>query len=653
MPTLVNYGGGGGDEFYSGASFCPNPLDLARFCSVDVYYPPQKRARLLSSPYEYDACIKHDHGSSQRPSIEALPDECLFEIFRRIPAGRDRSSTASVSKHWLFLLASLRKAETFNGKKALAADHVEQPEDEMKISSVSTDDEEDGYLTRCLQDKKATDVRLAAVAVGTSTRGGLAKLSIRGNNSYRGVTDRGLSCIARACPSLKALSLWSISSISDEGLFEVARECRSLEKLDLCRCPCLSSKGLIAIAKHCPNLTALSIESCSMIGNEGLEAIGRFCPRLQSVSIKDCPLVGDRGAVSLVSSAPSVLSKIRLQGLNITDFSLAVIGHYGQAVTSLVLSGLKNVTEKGFWVMGNAQGLKRLASLTIISCGLTDVGLEVLGNGCPNLKQVCLQRCYFISDNGLLDFVRAAGSLESLQLMELNRVSQVGVIGVLSNCGARLKTLALSECMGVKDFPVAVPDLSSCQSLRCLSIQNCPGFGNAGVALVGKLCPNLHHLEFTGLWGIKDAALLPLLESCEDGLVKVNLSDCPNVTDEAISALVMIHGGTLQMLNIDGCRKVTDASLEAIADNCLLINDLDLSKCAVTDAGISVLSSAEQINLRVLSLSGCSQVTNKSVPFLKRLGGSLVGLNLQHCCSISSASVELLAESLWRCDILY
>jgi len=65
-----------------------------------------------------------------------------------------------------------------------------------------------------------------------------------------------------------------------------------------------------------------------------------------------------------------------------------------------------------------------------------------------------------------------------------------------------------------------------------------------------------------------------------------------------------------------------------------------------------VLSCAEQLSLQVLSLSGCSKVSNKSIPFLEKLGKTLVGLNVQHCNSISSGTVELLLDSLWKCDIL-
>eukprot|EP00262_Sarcandra_glabra_P012919 TRINITY_DN343_c0_g2_i4.p1 TRINITY_DN343_c0_g2~~TRINITY_DN343_c0_g2_i4.p1 ORF type:complete len:504 (-),score=66.40 TRINITY_DN343_c0_g2_i4:425-1903(-) len=492
------------------------------------------------------------------------------------------------------------------------------------------------------------------MAVGTSSRGGLGKLMIRGNNSLRGVTNLGLMAIARGCPSLRVLSLWNVSSIGDEGLYEIANGCPMLEKLDLCQCPSISDKGIIAIAEKCPNLTSITIDSCSKVGNGSLQTIGRCCPNLRSVSIKDCPLVGDQGVASLISSASSSLTKIKLRAVNVTDLSLAVIGHYGKAVTALSLTGLQSVSEKGFWVLGNAFGLQKLKSITIASCrGVTDLGLEAVGKGCPELKLLCLRKCSFVSDDGLKSFTKSAASLETLQLEECNRITQVGIVGALSNCGEKLKTLALVKCMGIKDSVLGFGVLSPCKSLRSLSICNCPGFGSNSLAMVGKLCPQLQNVDLSGLCGMTDDGLLPLLESCEPGLVEVNLSGCTNLTDTVVSAMARLHGETLRLVNLDGCKNITDESLVAIVENCPLLRDLDMSGCAVSDYGIAALADVKELELEILSLSGCSRVSDKSLASLGNLGQSLVGLNLQHCNSISSGSVELLGEQLWRCDILF
>ncbi|KAI4376670.1 hypothetical protein MLD38_014408 [Melastoma candidum] len=304
--------------------------------------------------------------------------------------------------------------------------------------------------------------------------------------------------------------------------------------------------------------------------------------------------------------------------------------------------------------MGNTEGLKLVSSLTVVSCrGITDFSLEAIAWGCICLKQVCLRKCCSVSDNGVVALARNATSLEILQLDELRGITLVGVVGMISSCRKKMRSLSLVNCNGVKDFSGGAPILpKSCTSLRSLSVRNCSGFGNAGLTMVGSLCPSLQHLELTGLCGITNAGLLPLLEKCEGGLVKVNLSGCFNITDKAISALVRQNGGTLELLNLDGCRKVTDESLVAISNNCFMLNDLDLSKCAITDSGIATLSETIQPNLQILSFSGCSEVTDKSGSSLGLLARNLLGMNLQNCHSISNSTIEFLAEISWRCDII-
>ncbi|PIA56996.1 hypothetical protein AQUCO_00600010v1 [Aquilegia coerulea] len=668
MPTLVNYSGD--ENLCHGGSIFSTLMDASLLLSlgshVDVYYPPRKRSR-VTAPFVFNGDM---FTKSKKPSIDVLPDECLFEIFRRLPSGQERSACASVSKHWLMLLSSISKDEVCSNESAqmkideVVPDKVDESsklnkqsgldskDSEMMIQEDTQEIESDGYLTRCLEGKKATDIRLASIAVGTGSRGGLGKLIIRGSNSTRGVTNVGLSAIARGCPSLRALSLWNVPSIGDEGLIEIAKGCNKLEKLDLSQC-LISDKSLIAIANNCPNLNQIRIESCPRIGNEGLQAVGKCCLNLQSISIKDCPLVGDQGIASLLSSASYTLKRVKLQALDITDVSLAVVGHYGRAINDLVLTGLQKVSEKGFWVMGNAQGLQKLKVFTITSCrGVTDLALEAVGKGCPNLKQLCLRKCSFLSDNGMVAFAKTVASLESLQLEECNRITQSGVLSALSNIKSQLKVLSVVKCMGIRDMVSGLAALSPCKSLRSLTIRDCPGFGSASLAMVGRLCPQLQQVDLSGLSGVTDAGFYPLLENSETGLVKVNLNGCIGISDAVVSTMVRLHGTTLQLLSLDGCKNVTDASLFAIAVNCSVLRDLDVSKCTVTDRGVAALSCAKELKLQILSLSGCSQVSDESVPYLNNMGQNLVGLNLQHCNAMSCSKIDQLVGNLWRCDIL-
>jgi len=215
-----------------------------------------------------------------------------------------------------------------------------------------------------------------------------------------------------------------------------------------------------------------------------------------------------------------------------------------------------------------------------------------------------------------------------------------------------LKALALANCLGFKDLPLGFPLMKQCASLQSLSIRNCPGFGDFSLAMLGKLCPQLQYVDLYGLHRITDKGLLPLIELCEAGLSKVNLSGCVNLSDKVISTIAKMHGSTLELLNLDGCKHITDESLVAIAENCSLLSEVDVSKSAITDSGIGALACAVQLNLQILSISGCSYVSGKSLPYLLKMGRTLLGLNIQHTNAISSSMVDLLVECLWRCDIL-
>ncbi|KAL8162022.1 hypothetical protein V2J09_013511 [Rumex salicifolius] len=636
MAQFFNYCGD--EDFYLGGSIYSNPRDAEYFMPLtnhaDVFFPC-KRARINAPIVSFESKTVQ---KTKQTSINNLPDECLFEIFRRLPSGgQERSACAFVSKRFLGLVSSIRSNEL----------RKQESEDMVK---------EDGSLTRCLEGKKATDVRLAAIAVGTGPRGGLGKLIIKGSNPIRGVTIHGLRAIARCCPSLKVLSLWNVASIGDEGLIEIAKGCNQLEKLDLSNCPMITDNGLAAIAMGCPNLSCLNLDSCQNIGNAGLEAVGKLCSNLKSVSIKDCRLVGDQGITSLVSSLSTVLMKLKLHGLNVSDISLAVIGYYCHSVTDLVLSSLQNVGEKGFWCMGNGNGLHNLRTLSIISCRVTDLGLESVGKGCPNMKSFSLRKCAFLSDSGLVSFAQVSSSLESLLLDECHRVTQVGFFNLFLNCSSKLKAVSVSNCFGIKDMPVGVvlPKSSVHTALHSLTVRNCPLFGDVNVALLSSICAELQSLDLSGLPGISDYGVTPLIEACDAGLVNVKLSGCVNLTDKTVSALTRVHGGTLELIGLEGCRKITDTSLIAIADDCFLLNELDLTRCGITDSGLSAMSRSSQVvaTLRILSVCGCTLLTDKCLSSFMKLGSNLDGLNLVHCNGISSRVIDMLEERLWNCDII-
>ncbi|KAI8018960.1 EIN3-binding F-box protein 1 [Camellia lanceoleosa] len=92
MSKLFDYSDG---NFCPGGSIYPNPKESNLFLSlgrhVDVYFPVCKRS-CISAPFVFSEEIFE----KQPASIEVLPDECLFEVFKRLAGGEERSIIVSI-----------------------------------------------------------------------------------------------------------------------------------------------------------------------------------------------------------------------------------------------------------------------------------------------------------------------------------------------------------------------------------------------------------------------------------------------------------------------------------------------------------------------------------------------------------------------------
>lgn len=698
MPTLLKFRDDG--NFYSKGRKRSSYMDSSPFMSLAPCM--ERLCRPCKKPHGYITKLHRETKLKQddEDHISMLPDECLYEIFRCLPAARDRSACACVSKRWLMLQSSLQRNEIKRSKpntknpgemsagnrsESNLSDHsglVRSSEDSFEEScdngfgeltngqsapmdidlvgkgtAKEVDSEKQlswasGDLTRCLKGNKATDIRLAAISIGMVGRGGLGKLTIQGNHPFRGVSDMGLSAIGLGCPALRVLILWDCPLIGDKGLSAIAKGCHQLEKLDLLNCPLIGNRGLESVAVNCPGLLTLNIESCPQIGNMSLKAIGQRCSNLESLSINKCALVGDEGIMALASNSTKLM-KVKLQAVKVTDNSLAVMGHYCKSLIELMLVSLPNVTEKGFYCMGNASGMQKLKFLSITSCqGLTDQSLVMVGKGCPSLKHIFLRKCEFLHNKGLKGFTEAAVSLENLHLEECNMISTFGLLDALGNCSGKLKGLTVEKCTGITECGDVIVPVPSCESLKFVNVRYCPGFGNGCLALLGSACPQVQSIDLSGLVGISDDGLFALFGGCKTSLVKLNLSGCIEVTDRALFVIVKLFGKSLQSLNFDGCQKLTDQSLRFISECCSVLQDLDVSKCGVTDDGIERLAFAAHNGLDILSLSGCVHITDKSFRLIRKLGESLRGLNLQGCSGISNRALDLLRAHLLKCDLL-
>jgi len=118
------------------------------------------------------------------------------------------------------------------------------------------------------------------------------------------------------------------------------------------------------------------------------------------------------------------------------------------------------------------------------------------------------------------------------------------------------------------------------------------------------------------------------------------------VTDKSVASIAEQCGDSVRSLCLDGCPKVTDKSLRALAKGCPALEDLDLSHCDITDRGVKVLLHSLGHSLVNLSLAGCVRITDKTVEEIMDGCHALSGLNLKNCSGLSRAAVERLRRQV-------
>jgi hypothetical protein len=268
-------------------------------------------------------------------------------------------------------------------------------------------------------------------------------------------------------------------------------------------------------------------------------------------------------------------------------------------------------------------------------------------------------------DYCFLAIVRACPPLDALSLHEV-RLTHRGLAQTLKQCSA-LTRLTLRGVYQFLPQEIAVP------TLKWLDIRSCI-VGDAVLAAIGRNCPRLEHLYCFGTATsytrintyITDIGVRALLQGCSrlretdveyavriSNPLRTELAHRSNYTtlafqywervDDNLVSGVINGSPALQHLNCAGCEFLTDGSLAVCAQQCPLLQTVDVSNCFnITAEGIEQLLRPGN-KLRAVDFNGCRQLDDRVVLAMA-----------QHCpllqdcfcggAAVSDSSIVKLAE---------
>eukprot|EP00741_Cyanophora_paradoxa_P024592 tig00000269_g23743.t1 len=379
-------------------------------------------------------------------------------------------------------------------------------------------------------------------------------------------------------------------------------------------------RGGAALPSFCtPLLSRAALDGCGFLRDEHVVPFLEGCPSLTALSLRDCVLL--------------------------TDETLRAAGRH-------------------------LRGLRSLDATNCLKMG--DDGLRALAEGCPDLREVVLNRKFAgrdapikVTGAGLGALARSC-KLERLELEWCTDVTDGCMAEVFSSCGESIRVLALGECSRITSSTLAAagaycPNLSALRSCpekfcgaspivwRAFS-QNCAGLAELRLSSLSmrpdaihpmlEACAGVTRLDLSYCRNVDDNALAIIGATCK-GLVELGLRDCTRVTTEGVAALASAAPPALESADLGGLPRVSDGALVALAAVCPKLRRLGARATGV--AGGSRVRGKGPADV-VAALLAASQVPPS--PVRLRRTRSLEELDVTSREDVADASFAPLGEEL-------
>ena len=315
--------------------------------------------------------------------------------------------------------------------------------------------------------------------------------------------DRALIAIARKCHLLEHLDISFNAEVTDGGIssFFEFHEGR-LKILDISGCLLLGGLATIAISTKSEELLEIKLNGLSLVTIQGLQQLWNRSVKLQRFEMM---IVLKNVVMHRKSMTPHISDDI----LRYCKYS---------SLMAIRLSGAFLITDTG--VCALISKCKNLQELDVSNCcGVTDkmlIHLSTLGvrtartkNNNNNNNNENKMASSTQKDNG--DERSARTAILSINISGCNKVTNIGIKQLCKGC-PQLRELVVNGCYKLSDEGMAY--ISTLKFLETLGIRNCDTVTDASVKLIGKKCIHLKSFEMSSLDLVSIDAIKYIAQNC-------------------------------------------------------------------------------------------------------------------------------------------
>ncbi|KAJ3115161.1 Transcription factor COE1 [Physocladia obscura] len=409
-------------------------------------------------------------------------------------------------------------------------------------------------------------------------------------------------------------------------------------------------------------ITNLILCNCHKITKQGMRAITTSrsafsCFEItQNRKIPAALFYGSSGGALRQSVLAQTLRRVNFSGTNIEDDVVAsLIDQSNKVLEELVIADCSSLSDsfldrilkrklKQAGSVPSAVKREEKPNIPIILVDSKDTKKGDSETGFA-LKLLDISGNVQFSNRLVKNAARCFPGIETLALGGLERVTHEAIETVATYCKHLMHMDATGLSFNYLDAQnggpqstllVAIITLAKeCRQLKSVKIAACKFVNDDAINALTALCRDLEILEFPKSANITNASLAKIGARCKN-LTQLNVSSCPNLSDEGIIQLLMHQGADNALANVDfsNLPRITDSTMNALGRYACGLREINVTGCAgLTGSGVinyarakkewekneEVETHAVEKRLEVFCMAKCGNVGNDAVNTVRAL----------------------------------
>jgi len=194
-------------------------------------------------------------------------------------------------------------------------------------------------------------------------------------------------------------------------------------------------------------------------------------------------------------------------------------------------------------------------------------------------------------------------------------------------------------------------DIKNCSQMEVLDMSYCSNLSDIALQYVSEYCPKLLHLDISGCNQVGDEGISSIYKHCSHlETLRMMLCDQVSITSQCLS-LLSKFARSLKVLELTGVSQLTDDAAQNIAKYAHNTQFLSLNGCSnISDATLKIICQSCH-NLRCVELCSCKKVTVQALLELIHTIKPLSRMVISEC-NISESEITILRTYSSKCQIL-